>query len=130
MTKRQTPPGRRSKLMVVWVKPFGPHQCAKCFGSVQAANTRSRGASNSRTPMIDRGSLSRSRLLFAAMFTLLLTQLGFRSFGFRIFGLQRLQINIEAVEALVEEAPIAIEPVVDVLERPRLDPAGSPLRFA
>src|ERR1700729_1000972 len=134
MTKRQTPPGRRSKLIVVVVKPFGPHHCAKCLESVHAEKTRSRGASNSRIPMIDRGSLSRSRLFLAAtsvrfMFTLLLTVL-VAVFGFRFLGLQRLQINVEAVEALVEKAGIAVEPVVDVLERLRLHPAGPPLGLA
>src|SRR5271155_2180208 len=109
MTKRHTPPGRKSKLWVVVVKPFGPHHCARCLGSVHAANTKSRGAANSRTPVIERGSLSRSRLFLAAMsapfmFTLLLIVLGFeflsfRFLGFRLFGLQRLQINVEAVEA-------------------------------
>src|SRR6185437_4070401 len=102
MTKRQIPPGRRSKLMVVVVKPFGPHHCARCSGSVQAANTRSRGASNSRKPMIERGSLSRSRLLLAAMPTLLLTGLGPGCLaGF--LALQRFQIAIEAIKTLVVE---------------------------
>src|SRR6185437_9256262 len=137
MTKRQIPPGRRSKLMVVVVKPFGPHHCARCSGSVQAAKTRSRGASNSRMPMIERGSLSRSRLLLAAMSTLLLTALAGRrlagllvSFLVRFFGLKRLQIAVEAIETLVVKAAIMIEPVVDVLERAGLDPAWPPLRFA
>jgi hypothetical protein len=56
MTKRQTPPGRNSKRDVVVVNPFGPHHCARCFASVQTENTNSRGASNSRIPMIERGS--------------------------------------------------------------------------
>src|SRR5262249_37774912 len=44
--------------------------------------------------------------------------------------LQLLQIEIEAIEALVPEAAIAFEPAVDVLERSRFDPARPPLRFA
>src|SRR6185437_11483935 len=129
MTKRHTPPGRKSKLWVVVVKPFGPHHCARCLGSVQAAKTRSRGASNSRMPMIERGSLSRSRLLFTAMSTLLPTALGHGCLR-GLLALQRFQIAIEAIETFVVETAIAIEPVVDVLERARLDPARPPLRLA
>src|SRR5208282_5237743 len=114
MTKRQTPPERNSKREVVVEKPFGPHHCARCFGSVQTENTSSRGASNSRMPTIERGSRSRSRLLFTAMFLAL---------GFRRFGLQNFQIDVEAIEALFEEPAIVFEPVVDVLERLRLDAA-------
>src|ERR1700733_4479388 len=123
------PPGRSSKLMVVVVKPFGPHHCARCLGSVQASKTRSRGASNSRMPMIARGSLSRSRLLFAPMLLLLLAMFARGCFaGF--LGLQRFQIAIEAIEALVVEAAIMVEPVVDRLECARLDAARPPLRCA
>src|SRR5580704_14052301 len=104
MTKRQTPPGRKSKLDVVMEKPFGPHHCAKCFGSVHTENTSARGASNSRMPTIERGSRSRSRLLLAAMFLAL---------RFR-FGLQLFQIGVEAVETFLEETAVVLEPVVDV----------------
>src|ERR1700741_2657646 len=69
MTKRQTPPGRKSKLNVVVVKPNRPHHCARCFGSVQAEKTHARGASNSRVPIIDRGSRSRSTRLVAEIFS-------------------------------------------------------------
>src|SRR5580698_9034778 len=123
MTKRQTPPGLKSKLDVVVVKPFGPHHCARCLGSVHAAKTRSRGASNSRVPMIDRGSLSRSRFVLAAMFVLLLGAFAGRGLaGF--FGLERFQVAIETIETLVVKSAILVEPVVDRLERARLDPAG------
>src|SRR5215472_12892438 len=71
MTKRQTPPGRKSKLEVVVVKPNGPHHCARCFGSIQAEKTSARGESKSRVPMIDRGSSSRSTRLVAAIFSIL-----------------------------------------------------------
>src|SRR5579862_3179825 len=135
MTKRQTPPGRISKLCVVVVKPYGPHHCAKCLGSVHSEKTRSRGAANSRTPMIDRGSRSRSMLLPAAMPTLLLAVFDFRGLrvrrlGFCLLGLQRPQIEVEPIEALVVEAAIVVEPVVNILERARLDPAGPRLRLA
>src|SRR5262249_46356505 len=121
MTKRQMPPGRNSKRDVVVVKPLGPHHCARCFGSVHAENTSWRGWSYSRIPTMARGSPCRSRLFAAAMFLVLtLTRL----------GLQLLQIIAEAVETLLVEAAVVLEPVVDVLERPRLDAAGPELRLA
>src|ERR1700704_992514 len=45
-------------------------------------------------------------------------------------GLQLAQIVVQAVEALLPEAAIALEPVVDVLQRARLDAAGPPLLLA
>src|ERR1700684_1237197 len=123
MTKRQTPPGRNSKRDVVVVKPFGPHHCARCFASVHAAKTSSRGASNSRMPMIERGSLCRSRLLFTAMFF----TLGLRRLGFRRFGLQNFKRGVEAIKTPLEEPAIVFEPVVDAFECLRLDAAGAEL---
>jgi hypothetical protein len=46
------------------------------------------------------------------------------------FGLQRLQIDVEAIQAFVEKAAVKAEPLVDILQRPRLDPARPPLRRA
>src|SRR5271168_3483956 len=106
MTKRQTPAGRMSKLDVVVVKPYGPHHCARCFGSLHIEKTSSRGASNSRTAMIERESASRSILFVAAI-----------AFLPASFGLQRFQIIVETIEALVEKTPVVGEPIVDVLER-------------
>src|ERR1700744_5443743 len=117
MTKRQTPPGRNSKRDVVVVKPFGPHHCARCLASVHTENTSARGASNSRMPTMARGSLSRSRLFFAAMsFTL----------GFLVVALQLLQVGVGAVEAFVEKAPVVLEPIVDPFQSAWLDPARPP----
>src|SRR4029077_20128039 len=136
MTKRQTPPGRNSKRDVVVEKPFGPHHCTRCFGSVHSENTSSRGASNSRMPMIERGSLCRSRLFAAAMFFVLLAlrgglcRLGLCRLGLGRFGLQHFQIGVEAIEAFLEEAAIAFEPMVDVIERLGFDAAGAKLRLA
>src|SRR5262245_45377822 len=59
MTKRHTP-ARKSNLCVVSENPFGPHQLERCLGSVHAPNTRARGASNTRLPMITFGSCFRS----------------------------------------------------------------------
>src|SRR5580692_1453035 len=118
MTKRHTPPGRKSKLCVVVVKPFGPHHCARCLGSVNVAKTRSRGASNSRVPIITRGSVLRSMLLPAAMLrTPGLWILALRFLCWNVLGLELLQIIVETVEALVVEASIVFEPVVDLLQR-------------
>src|ERR1700751_734588 len=119
MTKRQTPPpGRKSKLDVVVVKPNGPPHRARCFGSVQAEKTSARGASNSRVPMIDRGSRSRSTRLVAVIFSVLRVWLVIVTLlnaplvaGFvMLLRLQLLQIGIQAVEALVEKAPVVVEP--------------------
>lgn len=95
---------------------------ARCFGSVNIANTSSRGASYARVPTIAHGSVSRSRLLLAAMSP---------TPGFAWFlRLKPFQIVAEAVEAFVVETPIMIEPRVDFPKRTRLDAAGSQLRFA
>src|SRR6516164_6826366 len=138
MTNRQTSPGRKSKLKVVVVKPNGPHHCARCFGSVQAEKTSARGAANSRVPTITRGSCSRStppgaaissvRRVWLVIATLLNTLL-VAVFGL-VLRLQLLQISIQAVETLIKKATIMVEPVVDVLERARLDTARPPLRLA
>src|SRR5580704_17856498 len=104
MTNRQTPPGRKSKLEVVVVKPIGPHHCARCLRSVHAENTRSRGASNARMPTKDRASRSRSILLAAVIAGVLLRLLGkLQRLG--RFGLKRFQIVVEAIETLVKKAP-------------------------
>src|SRR6266852_9842886 len=76
MTKRQTPPGFTSILWVVVVKPFGPHHCPMCSGSVHAFHTSSRGASNTRVPRISRSPTSAAFLLSAAMLRLLGDQVG------------------------------------------------------
>src|SRR5438128_464933 len=47
-----------------------------------------------------------------------------------LLRLQLLQVNVQAVETLLPKAAIFFEPIVDAFQRPRLDPAGPPLRFA
>src|SRR3954468_9308571 len=54
MTKRQRPPTRMSISCVSHVKPDGPNHCGRCSGSVQALNTRSRGAGMTRDSTISR----------------------------------------------------------------------------
>src|SRR6185437_4162737 len=73
MTKRQMPPARNSNALVLVVKPSGPHHCARYLGSVHCCHTSLRGASNTRVPMIERGSRSRSILFVALTFLLLVT---------------------------------------------------------
>src|SRR5262245_14908137 len=116
MTKRHTPPGRMSKALVVVEKPFGPHHCARCFGSVHACHTNARGASNSRMAMMACGSRSRSMLFRAA------TRLP--------LGLQLAQVIVQAIETFLPEAAIGLEPRIDALEGVGLDAAGPPLRLA
>src|SRR5262249_34980275 len=72
-------------------------------------------------------------LVIATLLNVLLVAVLGLLFG-PVFGLvlrlQLLQIGIQAVETLVKEATIMVEPVVDVLERARLDTARPPLRLA
>src|ERR1700730_13084899 len=147
MMKRQTPPARKSNVCVVSEKPFGPHQCARCFGSVQASNTRLRGASNTRLPEITFGSSVRSRRNVSAMGRLLrlhhsdwdrlkcvdvaLSLRGLAPLRSRarllLLCLQRLEVGIEPVEALLPKAAVLLEPAVDLLQRLEFDPARTPL---
>src|SRR6185503_856471 len=122
MTKRQTPPGRMSKALVVVVKPFGPHHCARCLGSVHASNTSARGASSSRTAMMACGSRSRSMLFLAATLRLRLCRF--------LCRLQLVQVVLQAIEARFPEAAIAFQPIVNAAQCARFDAAGPPLRLA
>src|ERR1700716_2725832 len=81
-----TPPGRTSMSWMVVLKPFGPHHCTTCFGSVQAAHTNSRGASNKREMTISR-SLSVAVLFLTSLAVIFL------------LPCHLLQVVVEAVEA-------------------------------
>src|SRR5262249_25681602 len=96
---------------VVVVKPLGPHHDEICAGSVQAWNTNSRGASNTRVITI---SAALPAALLADILLLLLFEI--------------LQILVQPVEALLPPPPVMIHPLGDFLERRRLQPAGPPLR--
>src|SRR4029453_19514367 len=113
MTKRHTPPGRKSYACVVVVKPFGPHHCARCFGSVHTENTNARGASSTREPMIEHGSRSRSMLLFTAMV--------FHPLGLFLLGLQNFEVVVESIERLFPEPAILLEPLVGFPGRAHID---------
>src|SRR4051812_33496264 len=97
MTKRHSPPGLTSMCCVVVVKPFGPHHCTICFGSVHAFHTSARGASKLRVNTSSR-SLSLSFLFrfCRAMFLPLL-------FAVLRFLHLFLQQGVEGVEALVPD---------------------------
>src|SRR5262245_36302567 len=120
MTKRHTPPGRKSCACVVVVKPSGPHHCARCFGSVHTENTNARGALSTLVPIIERGSCSRSMLFFTAKIFLPLVLF--------LLRLQHLQIAVEAIKALFPEPPVFLEPFVSFPERAYIDSAGAHLR--
>src|SRR5215813_896580 len=119
MTKRQTPPGRKSKACVVVVKPFGPHHCARCFGSVHTENTSARGASSTRVPTIERGSCLRSMLLFTATWLLPF-----------VLRLDRPEVVTKPVEPLLPEPAVLLEPLIGFFESPHVDATGAHLRIA
>src|SRR5450755_2446213 len=115
MMKRQTPPGFTSMAWIVLVKPFGPHHCAICFGSVQAFQTNSRGASTVRVMTMVGSPGAATALLLSATFLPL--------------GLQFLEIVVEPVQALVPQAAIVLQPTVNAAKRLGFDLAGPPLRL-
>src|SRR6266849_6140898 len=103
---------------MVFVKPFGPHHCAMCFGSVHAFHTRSRGASKTRVAVISRSVVLLSTLFLtavAAMSLLLVFQFG--------------QIGIQPIKAVFPEAAIVLDPIGNVLQRLGVEPARPPLRL-
>src|ERR1700690_1791266 len=118
MWMRMAPPGRASTSQTGIVKRCGPHHFARCFGSVHALNTSSRGASKTRVI-----SISRSAKFAAALFPALLAAM------FPLLLFQRLKIVIQTIEALIPEAPVAIDPVGDLFERHGPKAAGPSLRL-
>src|SRR2546430_12691244 len=115
MRKRKAPPGRTSIVQDGVVKPCGPHQRTSRSASVQALKTRGRGASKTRA-MTSSRSAAVLALPPAAMSP--------------PFRLQLAQIVLQAIEALVPETAIVLQPVGGLLERSRLEPARPPLRLA
>src|SRR5207249_7688434 len=116
MPKRKAPPGRTSISQKGVVKPCGPHQRARCSGSVQALKTRRRGASKTRVMTSSRSSVWVAALVLASTCLPLLFQL--------------VQIILQAVKALLPEAAVVLQPVGGVFERPCPEPAGPPLCLA
>src|SRR3989442_1451601 len=91
--------------------------------SVSAFQTRATGASRGRSTTS--GSSFVATLLFAAISLLLAL-----NFLRLVLALQFLEVAVQLVEALLPVAPVVLDPVGDVLERSRLEPAGPPLRLA
>src|SRR5450755_1469119 len=132
---RIAPPTRTSNSHTGLVKPFGPHHCATCLGSVQALNTSSLGASKTRViirshsecsvgaPLSGELSCALTLALCADMFLLL-------RLVFRILFFQLQQVVVQTVEAVFPEAPVVVHPSGYVLQRVRLQAAGPPLRLA
>src|SRR6266545_904692 len=121
------PTSRKSISAAGEVKPFGPHQRRAITGSVQAFQTSSRGASKARSIMSTRSSAVVGASVRSAIPVLLLRDL---AAVFLLLLLQFLQVGVQAIEAFLPIAAIALEPLVGILERPRFEPAGAPLRLS
>src|SRR5579884_2503405 len=106
------PPTRASTWQTGLVKSLGPHQRARCAGSVQSLKTVSRGASKTRTSSIARSESSSTGSFFALMSLLLL---------------QLFEIAVQPIEALFPEAAVVLNVVGDFLERRGFQPARPPL---
>src|ERR1700733_9570124 len=106
MTMWSAPPGRKSSSQIGFVKPFGPHHRARCCGSVQAWKTSARGASMRRVMTSSRSGKAGIGLFLSVML--------------RFLGLQFVQVVVQAIEAVVPEAPVMREPVGDLAQRRRL----------
>src|SRR5271170_7017855 len=112
-----TPPVRTFIVAIVVVKPFGPHHCTTCSGSVIAFHTSSRGELNTRAMTISRSAVSLAGTFFLA-------------FTFLLLRLKLVQIFPEPVEAFLPVLAVLLDPVRHFLQRLRRDSARSPLRFA
>src|SRR5881628_1746433 len=97
--------------------------CLMSSLSVRAFQTRATGASKVRSTTS--GSSLVTTLSFAAIWLLLAL-----NFLRLVLALQFLEVAVQLVEALLPVAPVILDPVGDVLERIRLEPAGPPLRLA
>src|SRR3990172_12050291 len=103
-TKRQAPPGRKSISQPGSVEPRRPHHCFTCSGLVCAEKRRRGGASKTRVMTISRSDSSVrviAELCVAAMFLLL--------------PLKVVEVGVEAVEAFLPVAPLALHPLVHLL---------------
>src|SRR5579885_3214877 len=124
--KCQAPPGRRSISQMGIVQPSGPSShCGTCCGSVHAAQTSRRGASNTRVITISRsdGVLNRVRPISMFAATIVLLLLLFLLLLFLLF--QRFEVAVEPRVAGLPEAAVALGPLRHLPERRRLEPAGA-----
>src|SRR6266508_2666483 len=117
MSTRMVPPGRTSSSQRGAVNPSGGNHFASCFGSVHALYTTWRGASKTRLMV---------RVRSAGMLTWLLVSL----VTSLVLPLQFAQVFVQAIEAVLPELAIPLDPVGGLLEALRLEPAGPPLRIA
>src|ERR1700687_4203233 len=102
MMNRQVPPALTSISCVVTLNPRGPHQWPMCFGSVHALKTSSRGASIRRERTISRSSVFEGFRPVAGLFV--------AGIFFSLLSLKLAEIIIQAIEALVPELPVLIDP--------------------
>src|SRR6516164_6174181 len=112
----QVPPGRTSMRPESPVKPRGPHQRARCSGSVHILKRSMRGASKIR---VTTSSCSAERSAASAVMAIR-----------PLPALKFAKIRVETIKAVVPEMAVVLEPLGGVLEWPRLEPAGPPLRSA
>src|SRR5437879_10878226 len=111
---RVAPPGRASNSQTGLVNLCGPHHWATIFGSGQALNTSSRGASRMRVS-------SNSCPSFGVMLPVAMVFLLFLCVP---------QIFVQTVETFGPEALIMRQPIRAILERRGSNAARPPLRFA
>src|SRR4029453_19185877 len=100
ITHRQAPPGRSSPSDQGIVKPRGAHHLSRYSLRVHAWNTRLRGA-------------SKTRVTTRTLSPVWVGALGF-AFGpiLRLLRLQFAQVIVQAIETLLPEAAITVQPVV------------------
>src|SRR5215467_15721426 len=121
---RHVPPGCASCSKCVAVKPRGPIHCLACDGSVHTFQTSARGASKMRVMTSTRSSGSMTAAGAGALALAVLAAM------LLLLGLQLSQVLIESIEAFFPEPAVALEPVVDLFQARRLEPARPPLRLA
>src|ERR1700686_1329965 len=124
---RHEPPDLASILSTLVQYLLGPHHFGMRSGSVIAWKTRSRGASKTRVTDISLvpGLITTSLLaIIAAPFPVLLSLIAFRLL------LYFFQVLAQPIETLLPELPVSLHPVGHFLEPGRLEPTGTPLRFA
>src|SRR5690606_4487549 len=149
MSKRHMPPTRRSMACVTQLNPFGPNQCGRCSGSVQARYTSSRGASNTRVRTISRSRDQVGSVSFASLTSALLCVRPYvgavrgcvRPLREWLFALRErvrahcsrlhlLEVRVEAIEALFPRALGVLGPLHHVVEGFTAQPTRPPLSVA
>src|SRR5258708_32056403 len=102
MTNRHRPMTRMSISCVSHVKPAGPNHCGRCCGSVQALNTRSRGAAITRDSTISR-SMAQMGGAGGAAGVVLLSVIPFLLLGADALCLQGLVRGVQTIEACLPD---------------------------